>query len=172
MDAKPTDLIEVSLGEGPVVSEMVSAPPAPVVKVPEPEFKPLTTEEDTFALAVIEYGGNLRAAYIDTFGGGVKNPLAKARVLLARPEISARIQELTIAVADASLISLGSHMMELAEIRDLGKATGQLKTALEAEKMRGVAAGLYNGKGGAGSPGNNSGNPMVVVLQNNIDMRI
>lgn len=172
MDAKPVDLVEISLGEGPVVSEIVVQAPAPVVKVEEPEFKPLTTEEDTFALAVIEHGGNLRAAYLDTFGENSKNPLAKARVLLARPEIAARVQELTIAVADASLISLGSHMMELAEIRDLGKVTGQLKTALEAEKMRGVAAGLYNGKGGSGSPGNNSANPMVVVLQNNIDMRI
>ncbi len=172
MDAKPTEIVETTLGEGPVVAEIVAAKPAPVSVVEEPQFRPLTTEEDTFALAVIEHGGNLRAAYLDTFGEDSKNPLAKARVLLARPEIAARVQELTIAVADASLISLGSHMMELAEIRDLGKATGQLKTALEAEKMRGVAAGLYNGKGGAGSAGSNSGNPMVVVLQNNIDMRI
>lgn len=172
MDSKPVDLVEIDLGEGPVVSE-VAVPVDQEVSLPvEPELRPLTAEEDNFALAIIEYGGNLRQAYLSTFGENSKNPLAKARVLLARPEIAARVKGLTEAVADASLISLGSHLMELAEIRDLGKVTGQLKTALEAEKLRGMAVGLYNGKSGGAAGVQGVGNPMVVVLQNNIDMRI
>lgn len=104
---------------------------------------PLTQEEDTFAMAVIEYGGNLAAAYRAAFGKEISNPIARARLLISRPEIAKRIEELTQLTQEHALISLGSHLQELAEIRDLSKTSGQLKTALEAEVKRGVVAGFY-----------------------------
>lgn len=103
----------------------------------------LTVEEDTFAMAVIEYGGNLAAAYRAAFGKEAQNPIAHARLMIGRPEIAKRIQELTELTQEHALISIGSHLQELAEIRDLSKTAGQLKTAMEAEVKRGVVAGFY-----------------------------
>ncbi len=121
--------------------------------------------EDMFCLAVIEYGGNLKEAYKSVFGQDVHQPNAKARALMCRPEIAGRILDLTTAVQDNALISLGSHLVELAEIRDLAKFSGQLKVALNAEESRGKAAGLYVGKGES-SPVRGPAdlvNPMVVI---------
>lgn len=105
----------------------------------------LTNEEDSFALAVIEYGGNLGAAWRAVFGDHSR-AAGKAREMLTRPEIAKRIQQLSVAVEEHAYISLGSHLTKLAEIRDLAIATDQLKTALGAEKARGEAAGFYTGK--------------------------
>lgn len=103
----------------------------------------LTNAEDTFALAIIEYGGNLGAAWKSVFGENEKNAASKARELLTRPEVAKRVQQLSVAVEEHAYISLGSHLVKLAEIRDLAIATGQLKTALGAETKRGEAAGFY-----------------------------
>ena len=124
----------------------------------------LTTEEDTFALAVIEYGGNLGAAYCAAFGDDVKNPVAKARELLTRPDIASRIQKLSLAVEEHAYISLGSHMTQLAEIRDLAKGLKQMKVALEAEQSRGQVAGYYAGKNGARDPNKPANDSPHVVI--------
>jgi len=137
-------------------------PGVPLALEPLPE---LTVDEDTFALAVVEYGGNLAKAWEAAFGES-RTPGARARLMLARPEIQERIRQITASVQDNALISLGSHMVELAEIRDLAKAQGALKVALGAEQARGQVAGFYAGK--AGGPGGKSNdNPMVVVQINN-----
>jgi hypothetical protein len=155
---------------GDVLEGVVSIPQAaPVVAPVDVEVDiPLSVDEDTFALAVIEYGGNLRAAWIAAFGEH-STPTAKAREMLAIPRIAKRVQALTVAIADSSLISLGSHMLELANIRDMAKFNGQLKVALEAEKSRGTVAGFYAGKESAKA---GSDNPMVVVIGSQVDMRI
>jgi hypothetical protein len=127
--------------------------------------RPLTLDEDNFALSVIEYGGNLGKAYQAVFGE-VSNPTARARALLARPEIVLRIKDITESVADNALISLGSHLVELADIRDLAKNQGQLKVALNAEEARGKVAGFYVGKSdSAPSPrkAGELGNPMILI---------
>jgi hypothetical protein len=108
----------------------------------------LTQEEDTFALAVIECGGNLAAAYKQSIDPECRVAGAKARELMSRPEIAKRIHQLQIALEEHSMVSLGSHLGKLAEIRDLAISTDQLKTALGAEKARGEAAGFYMGKSG------------------------
>lgn len=113
----------------------------------------LTQEEDTFALAVIECGGNLAAAYKQAIDPECRVAGARARELMSRPEIAKRIHQLQIALDEHSLISIGSHLGKLAEIRDLAIATDQLKTALGAEKARGEAAGFYAGKAAAKTPG-------------------
>lgn len=104
--------------------------------------QPLNPDEDSFCLAVIEFGGNLAAAYRAVYDDGSR-PIAKAQELISRPEIAVRIKELQQLTNEHALISLGSHMLELAQIRDLAKETGQLKVALSAETNRGKVAGFY-----------------------------
>ena len=103
---------------------------------------PCTQEEETFALAVIESNGNIASAYRMAFGDD-PYPLARGKQYLCRPQVALKIKILTDAIQDASLISVGAHLHELAEIRDLAKGSGQLKTALAAERARGEAVGIY-----------------------------
>ena len=65
----------------------------------------LSTEDDSFAMAVVEFGGNLRAAYQSVFG---EDPYATARAkgLMARPEVAARVHELQHTIKDSQLISI------------------------------------------------------------------
>lgn len=100
-------------------------------------------DEATFALAVLESNGNIAAAYRMAFGQDVQFPLAHGKDMLCRPQVALKIKDLTDKIQDASLISIGAHLHELADIRDLAKATGQLKTALAAERHRGEAVGIY-----------------------------
>lgn len=146
LDSSITDVVisEPSLGE---VVESQEPPPLPR----------LTLDEDTFCLAVIEYGGNLRKAFQEVYGVEVSQPTARARALIARPEIAVRIQDLGASVTEQSLISIGSHMVELAEIRDLSKAQGNVKTALDAEVQRGKVAGFYVGKSDSAPPARKPG---------------
>lgn len=132
-----------------------------IVDVPS---KPLSLDEDNFALAVIEYGGNLRKAYVAVFGD-VYNPMARARELMGRSDIALRIRDITESVHESALISLGSHFVELADIRDLAKDQGNLKVALDSEVQRGKVAGFYIGKSDAApmrKPGDLA-NPMVLI---------
>lgn len=152
----------------PIITDAVEVAPSTgeVVKTVPPPLPRLTLDEDSFCLAVVEHGGNLRRAFQEIWGEDVGQPAARARALLARPEITVRIQDLTGSVAEQSLISLGSHMVELAEIRDLSKAQGNVKTALDAEVQRGKVAGFYVGKGDSAAPTRKSGeleNPMVLI---------
>ena len=77
------------------------------------------------------------------FGDKDPYPIAKGNNILRRPQVALKIKELQDAVHDYSLISMTSHLMELADIRDLAKMSGQLKTALAAEISRGTAVGIY-----------------------------
>lgn len=113
----------------------------------------LSKQETTFALAVIEYNGNLGAAYRAAFGEDVDHPVARARELLCKPEVAAYVQRLSVAVEENALISLGAHLGKLAEIRDRAIGTDQLKVALGAEKARGEAAGFYVDKKPSKGPG-------------------
>lgn len=148
------------------ITEVYEVPPSGGRVIEETQIvRTLTAEEDTFALGVIEYGGNLRKAYEEAFGLGARNPLAKARELLNRPEVAFRIRDITEVVQENALVSLGSHLMELADIRDLAKSQGALKVALNAEEARGRVAGFYIGKEGNSKGGSGKGgdNPMVMI---------
>lgn len=117
-----------------------------VVEVPESsaDYPPLSTEEDTFALAMIEYGGNLLKAYRSAFGDDQKMPTAKAKQLLNKPGVALRIRELSDSIQEATYITLGTHLAQLAAIRDEAFDQGQLKVAYTAERSRGEVVGLYN----------------------------
>lgn len=112
----------------------------------------LTMDEDNFALAVVEYGGNLTLAYKATFGEHATAPRAKAYELMKKPCVRARIDELRGCVQETMLVSMSCHLTELANIRDLAKAQGAVKVALEAEVQRGKVAGYYIGKDGSARP--------------------
>lgn len=127
--------------------------------------KPLTPEEDTFALGIIEFGGNIGAAYRAAFGEEARNPVARGRELLTRPEIALRVRQLGEAVQENALISLGSHLTELARIRDLAVVSGQLSVAMKSEVQRGVAAGLYIDKTkGPSGPDGGEKKPSVAIF--------
>lgn len=127
----------------PTSSEIVDI--SPEKNTPEePALPPLSVDEDSFALAVVEYGGNLSAAYKSVFGEDVRSPGARGQALMALPQIQYRIQELTTTVKESAMVSMGMHLQELATIRDMAKMQGQLKIALQAERTRGEVTGLYD----------------------------
>lgn len=103
----------------------------------------LTSAEEDFALALVEYGGNPGAAY-KSLHPHDSCPGARGREILARQHVAMRVQQLNICVHQASLITVESHLIELAEIRDMAKAMGAVKVALDAEKSRGSVIGLYH----------------------------
>jgi len=145
----------------PLVAFVDEAAP-PLSAVAEVVYPPCTEEEETFALAVIECGGNVSAAARMAFGADLRYPLSFGKELLSRPQVALKIKDITDKIQDASLISVGAHLHELADIRDLAKNTGQLKTALAAERARGEAVGIYqrHEKGNRGG-----GNNTQVVIQ-------
>lgn len=125
-----------------------------LTKAPEVVLPALTSDEDSFALALIEYGGNLPAAYNAVFAPTdpegkpipVKDAGTKARRLLSRPEIAKRVAQLQEHAQEGAFISLGSHLDQMARLRDLASASGDFKSAITAEKARGEVAGYYVGK--------------------------
>ena len=137
--------------------DIITAQDSPLVIQDTPveihAYPPLTLEEETFALAIIETSGNVTAAYKMVYGADSYMPLARGKELLCKPGIALKIKSITDAVQEASLISVGAHLDQLARIRDLSIVTGQLKTAYMAERSRGEAVGIYqkhdaNNKGG------------------------
>ncbi|CAB4120845.1 hypothetical protein UFOVP2_23 [uncultured Caudovirales phage] len=106
----------------------------------------LSSEEDMFCLAVIEYSGNLGMAYQSVWPD-TRAPLAQARELMLRSGIQERISELNGSIKDAALCTIESHLSELAVIRDLSKSMGNVKVALAAEQARGTVSGHYKSKG-------------------------
>lgn len=154
------------------ILDMITVAPGALANLPalSPEvqevvafvYPPLTVDEETFCLAVIECGGNISAAYRMAFGEEVQFPLAKGKALLSMPAIALKIREITVAVEDASLISVGAHLDQLAKIRDLSIVTGQMKTAYQAERSRGEAVGIYQ-KHDANNKGKGSNNVQVNI---------
>lgn len=151
MAQDPPVIVEEVDTPHPGAVSLVSSRPSEVIdispekNIPEElDLPPLSVDEDSFALAYIEHGGNVAQAFRDVFGMEVSSPTARGQALLAKPQVVARINELSTAVKDSALVSAGIHLQELAVIRDLAKHQGQLKVALQAERNRGEVAGLYD----------------------------
>lgn len=128
--------------------------PAQVVESVMQLYPELSSDEETFCLAVVECGGNISAAYKMVFGPEAPFPLARGTALLALPQVALKVKSITDAVQEASLVSVGAHLDQLAKIRDLAMARGEIKTAYLSERARGEAVGIYqkhekgSGKGG------------------------
>lgn len=135
-------------------------------------YPPLTRDEETFCLAIVECSGNISAAYKMTFGDGVSMPLARGKQLLTMPAVALKIRDITDKVQEASLISVGAHLDQMAKIRDLSITTGQLKVAYMAERARAEAVGIYQkhdvhkGKGG----GNNVQINVTMASQHDVSI--
>jgi hypothetical protein len=99
----------------------------------------LTRQEQTFAMMLVDTNGNLREAYAAAFPGH-DMPMARAQQLVARPEILQYVSEISKAIGEHHNMTLAGHLCEVACIRDLAKATGQLGVALKAEMYRGTAS--------------------------------
>lgn len=152
-DHAPTDVCDQVVADTPLSFVEVMQPVesreivdiSPEKNIPEePALPPLSVDEDSFALAMIEYGGNVSAAYRSVFGEDVRSPGARGQALLVLPQVQHRIQELSTAVKESAMVSMGMHLQELAQIRDMAKIQGQLKVALQAERTRGEVTGLYD----------------------------
>lgn len=132
-----------------------------VTTLPEVVYPPCTNEEDTFALAVVEAGGNVAGAHKLAFPDYTgADRLVKGNLLLQRPQVALRIRDLTDAIQESSLISVGAHLQQLASIRDHALFLGQTKTALNAEIQRAEVVGInarFAPKGGK-----NGGNQTIV----------
>lgn len=124
-------------------------------------YPPLTQEEDDFCLGVIEFGGNIGKAYRAAFGDESTFPIAKGKKLLGLPQIALKIKSITDALDEGALISTSAHLDELARIRDLASATGELKVAYQAERSRGEAVGIYQ-KHDAKNRGGGGGNQVQI----------
>lgn len=146
---------EVSLESG---AELL---PAQVLEPESEVFRPrvLDQMEETFALAMVEFAGNISAAYKAVYGSESQFPLARGRELLQDPSIAMRIKDLGDSMEEGILISKTAHLDALARIRDLAIVTGNVKTALNAEMARGDVAGLYIKR----QEGNNKGSNNVQI---------
>ncbi len=129
------------LDEGLVVAEMLPATqPEQEVVYSLPQ---LSKEENDFALAMVEAEGNMLIAARLTWGENCERPIATAREWAARPAVALKIKSIMDAVSEGLLISAAAHLDQLARIRDLAVARGEIKVAYHAEKSRGEAAGIY-----------------------------
>ena len=170
-----TDVVFVPIGIASVSSVPNSSGCALVPieeSSPKPDLPSLTTEQDSFALAYIEHGGNTSLAYKDVFGKGASQPNARGQELLALPQVAARIRQLSANIKEVALVSLGMHLQELAEIRDLAKIQGQLKVALSAERTRGEVTGLYDRFEHGSRNANNTPTNIQINLVSKYDVNI
>lgn len=112
------------------VYDPVQEPSAPIV---------LSREEDDTATAFVDCAGSITAT-----AEALSMSTREVREIIARPQVATRIKMLSSVITESHLIGLGSHLIELAHIRDLAKKQGQLKVALAAERSRGEVVGMYN----------------------------
>lgn len=157
------------------ITEIVQVPHSNGEIIPEAIFnEPLTFEEDMFALAFVECGGNVRRAWVLAHPGEEEHAVASmhlARPMLQKSNVALRIKGLQAIDDEHMFITKGSHLIELAKIRDVAMDRGETKVALNAEIARGEAAGLYESKikGGKGGTGNVG---VTFVINNKNDVSI
>ena len=129
----------------------------------------LTAKQEAFALAYVATN-NATEAYRQTYAVSpdckpetVRNNAYKT---LCRPEVEARVAELRAEAGRKALVSLESHLADLARLRDLAEQEGQFSAAITAEISRGKAVGLYTDKVKQEISGPNGG-----AVQNEIVVR-
>lgn len=105
--------------------------------------KELTQEEEIFCIEFVKHG-NIARAY-RAAKPGVQH-VSFAGAWIRRAHIQARITELRKAMRDLSVVTLQTHLTDLAEIRDEARSEGKFAAAVSAEIARGRAGGLYNHK--------------------------
>jgi phage terminase small subunit len=105
----------------------------------------LTPKQEAFVRVYLETG-NATAAYRQAYDcSTMKNTSIwrEAKAMLDHPKITLRLEELQKPAAHRAMITLASHLEELARLRDRAVQAGQYGAAVAAEQHRGKAAGFY-----------------------------
>lgn len=105
----------------------------------------LTPKQENFCQEYIQ-GGNAAEAYRRAYDAENMKPetvFNSAYKLMEHAGVKARIQELRSEAAKAAMVTLESHLADLARLRDLAEGDGQFSAAITAEISRGKAVGLY-----------------------------
>ena len=105
--------------------------------------KKFTPKQEKFAQNVAK--GMKKKEAAKKAGYSEKNA-ARAGTMLtskANPVVQKRIHQLQTKAADKASLSLGTHLVDLKEIRDGAMRNGAWSAAVTAEVARGKAAGLY-----------------------------
>lgn len=105
----------------------------------------LTPKQEKFCLEFIQCG-NAAEAYRRAYSAEKMKPETvwnSAYKLMENGEVKARVQELRETAAQKAIVTLESHLADLARLRDLAEGDGQFSAAITAEISRGKAVGLY-----------------------------
>jgi len=109
-------------------------------------MKKLTAKQEAFCVAYAACN-NATEAYKQVYDVAPNSKPETVRngayKVLCRPEVEARVAELRGQAARAGLVTLESHLTDLARLRDLAEEDGQFSAAITAEISRGKAVGLY-----------------------------
>lgn len=104
----------------------------------------LTPKRERFAREVA-LGKTQAEAYRIAFSAAGMKPgtvQQEASRLMANPQVSARVAELTERAAERAEITLESHLRDLMTLRNLAAKEKQMAAAITAEIARGKAAGV------------------------------
>lgn len=105
----------------------------------------LTARQEAFCIAYIETN-NASEAYRRSYSVDrmqASTVWRRASDVLNSRGVSARIAELQAKTADTAVITLASHLKELARLRDISVEKNRMTAAIEAERLRGLACGFY-----------------------------
>lgn len=107
-----------------------------------PSLNKCTPKQRELALQLFA-GKSQKEAYQIAYGG--KQP-TNASKYCNQAIVLAALTELRADIAVEAILTLESHMEELAKLRDAAAADGKWQAAISAEISRGKAAGLYTEK--------------------------
>lgn len=105
----------------------------------------LTPKQENFCLEFIQCG-NAAEAYRRAYSAEKMKPETvrnNAYKLLCDNDISTMVESLRNQAAQKAMVTLESHLADLARLRDLAEEDGQFSAAITAEISRGKAVGLY-----------------------------
>lgn len=105
----------------------------------------LTPKQEKFCVEFIQCG-NAAEAYRRAYSAEKMKPetiWSNASRIMADSKVLARVSELRAEAAQKAMVTLESHLADLARLRDLAEEDGQFSAAITAEISRGKAVGLY-----------------------------
>lgn len=105
----------------------------------------LTPKQEKFCLEFIQCG-NAAEAYRRAYNTERMKPESiwvNSSKLMADANVAQRVAELRSQAAQKAMVTLESHLADLARLRDLAEEDGQFSAAITAEISRGKAVGLY-----------------------------
>jgi phage terminase small subunit len=105
----------------------------------------LTPKQEAFCVAYVK-SGNASEAYREAGyapGSSEKTVNEQASRLLRNGKVTARLSELRQDAAQATRVTLESHLSDLLWLREMAAKSGKYAAAVQAEMARGKVVGLY-----------------------------